>query len=729
MDNENANENENENGNSSDNSNDTSRISPKRKLINKGKKAAKNLVKDIANAFLRALRNALKVKTILILLVFILVAVVVSMIIDTLSRFFVFASENNISSYISTLDTDSNTAKFYKQTGSLLLVTDDDVKKMADNFFEETEKTDKILYELMKENYKTGWLSDFFNIPEVRIEQGRTLYEHLLNSERYNFNKIKWVKYTRSAEDGTPEMQTDSETRLTYPKDSKNTTLESFANQVQPYLQNYIIPYSMYSGLVSDSKIKVPGYNVDIDDESTSKQFAYDMLKSAYHDMQVNQYNIKSHTKVTENTVYDLLAITVTHTIKYTADGEDSSYSKSNVTTRQSCVSETSEPKVIKEYDDWNIQYCIKYANLFDKKIINEYQYTEYDLNNDPDDQTISRAIYKDQNYIDYENGKFNIPDSAYEDIYDGNGNLIGRKAKYTIEMKKGYTDTTTSTWKDTLAQISHEERAYTVSDVQEALGDTATLSANEKNYYKLYEYDADKNSSEYLNLFDIANAQKSVYEGYLLAGEEYSDNIGYPRPWFAFGLNTLRHSVESIASSERGWKYFYGNSLGIKEATIQTSNNLTDVQMVPYSGAMTGEWVWPVPESKKISSPYGYRIHPVYKTKKLHTGIDISGNGKETYGIYASKAGKVTKIVDNITGFRNNSYGNRVVIDHGEGFSSSYNHLKYGTILVKVGDTVEKGQQIATLGNTGTSTGPHLHYEILFNGKHQNPMNYVSNQ
>lgn len=123
---------------------------------------------------------------------------------------------------------------------------------------------------------------------------------------------------------------------------------------------------------------------------------------------------------------------------------------------------------------------------------------------------------------------------------------------------------------------------------------------------------------------------------------------------------------------------------------------------------------LWPV--RGKISSPFGYRKHPISKRRHFHKGIDISNNSGTN--IVSSGSGIVT-----FSGW-NGGYGRVIIVSHGYGYKSVYAHNKNN--LVKVGDRVTKGQVIAKLGNTGRSTGPHLHFEIRFNGQHINPINVL---
>ncbi len=128
------------------------------------------------------------------------------------------------------------------------------------------------------------------------------------------------------------------------------------------------------------------------------------------------------------------------------------------------------------------------------------------------------------------------------------------------------------------------------------------------------------------------------------------------------------------------------------------------------------GSFSLPV-KSYRISSPYGWRIHPIFKRRKHHNGIDLAA----PYGtpIIASGAGMV------IYAGRKGGYGNMVMINHGKGYATVYAHMS--TILVSNGQEVMEEQPIGKVGSTGISTGNHLHFEIRVNGKHRNPKEFLS--
>ncbi|MCB9033817.1 MAG: M23 family metallopeptidase [Chitinophagales bacterium] len=121
----------------------------------------------------------------------------------------------------------------------------------------------------------------------------------------------------------------------------------------------------------------------------------------------------------------------------------------------------------------------------------------------------------------------------------------------------------------------------------------------------------------------------------------------------------------------------------------------------------------------KRMASGYGYRIDPVYKTRKFHAGMDFTAPTGTP--VYATGDG-VVKIASNQGG----GYGNKVVIDHGFGYHTLYAHNS--KILVKAGQKVKRGETIALVGSTGKSTGPHCHYEVWKNGTKINPINFYFN-
>ena len=121
----------------------------------------------------------------------------------------------------------------------------------------------------------------------------------------------------------------------------------------------------------------------------------------------------------------------------------------------------------------------------------------------------------------------------------------------------------------------------------------------------------------------------------------------------------------------------------------------------------------------RRMASGYGYRIHPIYKTRKMHHGMDFTA--KTGTPIYATGNGTVEKVSNIRTG-----YGKHIIIDHGYGYKTLYAHNSKN--LVTKGQKVNRGDVIAHVGSTGLSTSPHLHYEVHKDGKKINPVNFYYN-
>lgn len=129
------------------------------------------------------------------------------------------------------------------------------------------------------------------------------------------------------------------------------------------------------------------------------------------------------------------------------------------------------------------------------------------------------------------------------------------------------------------------------------------------------------------------------------------------------------------------------------------------------------GSWVWPAPASRWITSPFGWRNHPVYGGWVFHSGVDIGAS----YGTNILAATSGTVILSQEYG----GYGECIVIDHGGGIATLYGHMSER--LVRAGQKVNAGSVIGRVGSTGISSGPHLHFEVQKGGEPVNPLDYVS--
>ena len=237
--------------------------------------------------------------------------------------------------------------------------------------------------------------------------------------------------------------------------------------------------------------------------------------------------------------------------------------------------------------------------------------------------------------------------------------------------------------------------RAYTVLDEAEI----NALIHGELEVYETYE-------NQYLH----QDTYREIEEALLLKRAEIEENI---------------LQVEALMNTEMGKKEQYTNEVTEAQRVSEETNvTLTalSVEKITLEDQIKKEeavrksttFIWPA--SGRFTSPFGYRIHPISRTRRMHTGIDIANSSGTN--IAASQNGKVI-----FTGYQG-SYGKLIVIRHANGMETAYAHLS--RISVSVGDTVTQGQSIGKMGSTGGSTGSHLHFEIRKNGTAVNPMNYL---
>ena len=155
--------------------------------------------------------------------------------------------------------------------------------------------------------------------------------------------------------------------------------------------------------------------------------------------------------------------------------------------------------------------------------------------------------------------------------------------------------------------------------------------------------------------------------------------------------------------------KQLYVQSLSYDEIVEMIANQKERLQCIPAIQPVANK------DLTKMASGYGMRIDPIYGNPKFHAGMDFAA--KLGTDIYATGDG-VVELAEWYSG-----YGNCVIVNHGYGYKTLYGHCD--KLLVQQGQKVKRGEVIAKLGNTGKSTGPHLHYEVIVKGVHDNPAKY----
>jgi murein DD-endopeptidase MepM/ murein hydrolase activator NlpD len=179
------------------------------------------------------------------------------------------------------------------------------------------------------------------------------------------------------------------------------------------------------------------------------------------------------------------------------------------------------------------------------------------------------------------------------------------------------------------------------------------------------------------------------------------------------FSMNSKEDVLESLNFSDSGAIDMEVLRLQINK-TIDNVGEIKDYMSEQRDLYMATPRGWPV--NGWLSSSYGRRKHPIKGTRDFHTGVDISSN----------PGAKIKATADGIVSFAgwSGANGRLVAVEHGFGFRTFYAHNKKN--MVKVGDVVQRGDVIAYIGSTGSSTGPHVHYEVWKSGKPANPKTYL---
>lgn len=214
-----------------------------------------------------------------------------------------------------------------------------------------------------------------------------------------------------------------------------------------------------------------------------------------------------------------------------------------------------------------------------------------------------------------------------------------------------------------------------------------------------------DRDDNIYRTIFEAEPLPKSIRYGGYGGSEQYKE------------FESLENG-ELIASAserlDRLTKQLYIQSKSFDEVVKLAKNKEKMVASIPA--------IMPLNQSDlahAVTSGFGWRTHPIYKTLEFHPGMDFSA--EQGTPIYATGDGYVER-ADNLA----QGYGNHVVINHDFGYRSLYGHMS--RIAVKVGASIKRGQLIGYVGSTGLSTAPHIHYEVIKNGAKVNPINYYYN-
>lgn len=181
--------------------------------------------------------------------------------------------------------------------------------------------------------------------------------------------------------------------------------------------------------------------------------------------------------------------------------------------------------------------------------------------------------------------------------------------------------------------------------------------------------------------------------------------------------LTATNAAIQDISAME---KEYLANQAKYQQQMKDVQSELDKIYaaMGPSGDFVGGGFMYPVPGYRYISSYFGWRFNGT----DYHTGVDFTGSGVNGKSVVASNSGTVSFTKTTYT--PGVGYGKYIIVDHGGGYSTLYAHLS--SVNVSVGEFVAKGKNIANVGSTGWSTGPHLHFEVRVGGVAKNPLNYL---
>lgn len=222
----------------------------------------------------------------------------------------------------------------------------------------------------------------------------------------------------------------------------------------------------------------------------------------------------------------------------------------------------------------------------------------------------------------------------------------------------------------------------------------------------------------EYIAAREHTETVKAEYEQYKAELEKKQDELRIEQAELEKQIEETNQLILALMEDIEGAADILKQFEDAEDALeAQINELLTELEEQQRHGNVTGSgnFIWPV-SCTYITSGYGNRIHPIYGTERWHAGLDVGCSYGDT--ICAADSGTVI-----LSDYNDGGYGNYVMIDHGNGYVTLYGHMS--SRAVSYGESVSQGQVIGYVGSTGASTGPHLHFEIRYNGGTTDPSAY----
>ena len=563
------------------------------------------------------------------------------------------------------------------------------------------------------------------------LESKASLYSHILYTDKYNFNNIKWRSYGHGYSD--QEITTfnyDTDKNLKIPVDQGNTSLDTFINLTSPYLLNYRIPSTFLTAMSL---------------MNCSEDIGYQVIKHCESDITVNRYDMTTlsvDTKYDEYdryTGYSRAVITVDSKGNMSLNSVSFIEDTSNLTHVNERLDDSGKIDRTKETQvnstsNTTYSYYIKEAKTFDIYRICDYNYmpysesdvnsvTNYDSEAEVDVQEFKR--YSDESLI-YNSSNFslsnckNINDvkSTYnlsqqgDTVKNNDGSTTYYLVTPNITIEDGDTHFINRVWSDKLSQTKSENKNYTIDDLinfnknEENDSEKSTVSEDElKSDTDSYDEYVSIAEDGDMNLFIMMNSNPKIYQEYSTGRHKY---MGMDVSLLYTTYRQLSTIFTELKDTNGVVPFIYGHSFDLNntfQGDVLSSNTL-------------GGFTWPVPTyveqglnmEQQITSWFGWRgaiAGTSHAGANFHTGLDISAGGSPP--IVAARDGVIIRNTND-----GDVYGNYIVIKHDNGYYTLYGHMSTTDASLVAGTQVKAGQQIGIMGTTGNSSGVHLHFEII---------------
>lgn len=245
----------------------------------------------------------------------------------------------------------------------------------------------------------------------------------------------------------------------------------------------------------------------------------------------------------------------------------------------------------------------------------------------------------------------------------------------------------------DSVGELSLEQENYELRLTWNSLHKRIQRAQNSLEHF------IDKDDNNYRVILDSSPLEPSIREAGIGGSQKYDINAFHEYPY----METDFLALEKLK-----------RKLDVEIQSYDQLQTILNSKMLSWSARPA---IQPINNTQleRLHLTYGSRFHPIFKVHKDHKGLDFAA--ADGTPVYATGDGKISMA------YFSSSYGNVIYLDHGFQFETRYAHLS--AFAVKEGDVIKRGQLIGYVGNTGNSVAPHLHYEILINGTHVNPINF----